>query len=130
MANVVIRIGKQKDAADDLEKYVDLDMDSVYKTFAHSAKNGKLALSKEQDSTASGQIAEEPPERDSFIALSKSTKPPIDINYSGYKIAKNINVKAVQQAIHNIFSWLPGERVLNPEFGTKLKQYLYEGIVP
>lgn len=54
MANVVIQIGKQQDAAEDLEKYVDLDMDSVYKTFAHSAKLGKLSLNREQDSTESG----------------------------------------------------------------------------
>lgn len=62
--------------------------------------------------------------------MNKSSKKPIDIDYSGYKIARNINVKAVQQAIHNIFTWLPGERILEPEFGTKLRQYLYEGIVP
>lgn len=45
-----------------------------------------------------------------------------------FKLEKNINVNAVKQAIHNIFSWTPGERILNPEFGTKLRQFLYEGI--
>ena len=30
----------------------------------------------------------------------------------------------------NIFTWIPGERILNPEFGSRLKQYLYQGIIP
>ena len=30
--------------------------------------------------------------------------------------------------MHNIFTWIPGERILNPEFGSNLRQYLYEGI--
>lgn len=45
-----------------------------------------------------------------------------------FKLQKNINVNAIRQALHNIFSWTPGERILNPEFGNKLRQYLYEGI--
>lgn len=45
-----------------------------------------------------------------------------------YKVAKNTNVNAVKNAIYNIFTWIPGERVLNPEFGSRLKYYLYEGI--
>jgi phage baseplate assembly protein W len=32
--------------------------------------------------------------------------------------------------LHNIFTWRPGERVLNPEFGSRLYQLLYEGIIP
>jgi phage baseplate assembly protein W len=47
-----------------------------------------------------------------------------------FKLSKNINVKAVQNSIDNIFSWTPGERILNPEFGNKLYKYLYEGITP
>ena len=39
-----------------------------------------------------------------------------------------MNVKAVFNSLHNIFTWTPGERVLNPEFGTKLRKLLYEGI--
>lgn len=30
----------------------------------------------------------------------------------------------------NIFTWTPGERILNPDFGNRLKQYLYQGIIP
>jgi phage baseplate assembly protein W len=32
--------------------------------------------------------------------------------------------------LHNIFTWRPGERILNPEFGSRLYTLLYEGITP
>ena len=48
--------------------------------------------------------------------------------YSDFQASKDINVKAVFNSIRNIFSWIPGERILNPEFGSKLRLYLYEGI--
>lgn len=47
---------------------------------------------------------------------------------SSYAIDKSVNVRAVQNAIDNIFSWIPGERVLDPEFGTGIYTLLYEGI--
>ena len=45
-----------------------------------------------------------------------------------YKLEKNINVNAIKQSLRNIFSWIPGQRILNPEFGSNLKKLLYEGI--
>ena len=45
-----------------------------------------------------------------------------------YRVSKLINVKAVQNSLQQIFSWIPGERVINPEFGSTLQKYLYEGI--
>lgn len=45
-----------------------------------------------------------------------------------YKVAKLSDINAIKNSLHNIFTWSYGERILNPEFGTKLKQYLYEGI--
>ena len=45
-----------------------------------------------------------------------------------YTVGKLVDVNAVRNAIHNIFSWIPGERILDPEFGNKIRQYLYEGI--
>lgn len=45
-----------------------------------------------------------------------------------FTVSRSINVRAVQNSIDNIFQWIPGERILNPEFGTKLKYYLHEGI--
>lgn len=47
---------------------------------------------------------------------------------SKYRIDRHVNVKAVQNAIDNIFTWIPGERVLDPEFGNNLRYYLYNGI--
>lgn len=45
-----------------------------------------------------------------------------------YKISNLINIQAIQNSIRNIFTWVPGERILNPEFGSKLPMLLYEGI--
>lgn len=44
------------------------------------------------------------------------------------QINKLVNVNAIRNSLDNIFSWTPGERVLNPEFGTNLRKLLYEGI--
>jgi phage baseplate assembly protein W len=43
-------------------------------------------------------------------------------------IARDVNVKAIMNSVRNIFSWSPGERILNPEFGQSIDRYLYEGI--
>ena len=43
-------------------------------------------------------------------------------------VAKDVNVQAVQNSMRNIFSWIVGERVLDPEFGNRLYMYLYEGL--
>lgn len=45
-----------------------------------------------------------------------------------YTIQKSYDVNAIKNSIHNIFTWITGERILDPEFGTSLKFYLYEGI--
>lgn len=45
-----------------------------------------------------------------------------------YSIDKLVDVNAVKNAVHNIFTWNRGERILDPEFGTKIRQYLYDGI--
>ena len=47
----------------------------------------------------------------------------------GYFVGKLVNAKAVKNSLKQIFSWVPGERVLNPEFGCRLREYLYEGIL-
>ena len=48
--------------------------------------------------------------------------------WNPYKLSKLVNVQSVFNSLHNIFTWTPGERILNPEFGNNLKKYLYEGI--
>lgn len=35
---------------------------------------------------------------------------------------------AVQNALKNIFTWVPGERIINPEFGSNIRKLLYEQI--
>lgn len=49
---------------------------------------------------------------------------------STYKVAKSVNVNAVMNSLFNIFNWMHGERILLPEFGSKLRMMLYEGITP
>ena len=38
------------------------------------------------------------------------------------------DVEAVRNAMVNIFTWIPGQRVLDPEFGNLIRGQLYEGI--
>lgn len=45
-----------------------------------------------------------------------------------YKISKDVNVKAVFNSLHNIFTWIPGENILFPDFGSRLRKMLYEQI--
>ena len=45
-----------------------------------------------------------------------------------WKVEKNVNVKAIFGSLRNIFTWTPGERILLPEFGSRLRSLLYEGI--
>ena len=47
---------------------------------------------------------------------------------STFRVSRSANVKAVQNAIENIFNFFPGERILYPEFGSRLKFHLYNGI--
>ena len=45
-----------------------------------------------------------------------------------WRITKKKDVDAVKGAVKNIFTWIPGERILLPEFGNTIRKYLYEGI--
>ena len=45
-----------------------------------------------------------------------------------WKIVKKKDVDAVKGAVKNIFTWIPGEHILLPEFGNTIRKYLYEGI--
>lgn len=45
-----------------------------------------------------------------------------------WKVEKLTDTTAVRNSVHNIFSWIPGQRILNPEFGNKVREYLYEGM--
>lgn len=52
---------------------------------------------------------------------------PNDIDMK-WRVAKKKDVDAVKGAVKNIFTWIPGERILLPEFGNTIRKYLYEGI--
>lgn len=47
---------------------------------------------------------------------------------TAYKVAKKKDVDAVKGAVRNIFSWNPGERIIEPDFGNTIRRLLYEGI--
>lgn len=64
-----------------------------------------------------------------FIELDKNEKTKRKTRLLPF-LEKEVNVRAVFNSLNNIFSWIPGERILNPEFGSKLRIYLYEGITP
>lgn len=52
----------------------------------------------------------------------------IKISNDTYELERLVNVRAIRNSLKNIFSWIPGERVLLPEFGSNLRKLLYEGI--
>lgn len=45
-----------------------------------------------------------------------------------FKVDRNLDVNAVKRSVRNMFEWIPGERIILPEYGNKLREYLYEGI--
>lgn len=147
MANKVVNIGKQ-DTTSSLssdEIYIDIDMNSslvydkikdkpnYYDYYCYLAQEGhpldELFLIITEDKKIF------PPKfRENLLlcyvkygnyeeALKEWEK-----SLKNYRINKSVNVRAVQNSLDNIFNWIPGERILNPEFGSKLHEYLYEGI--
>ena len=65
-----------------------------------------------------------------FKDVSMTSKPVMKNGTALAMVSKNVNVVAVQKSLRNIFTWMPGERILLPEFGSKLRTLLYEGITP
>ena len=47
---------------------------------------------------------------------------------SEYEITPGLDVEAVKISMRNLFNFLPGERILDPEYGNTVLQYLYQGI--
>lgn len=47
---------------------------------------------------------------------------------SKYRVGQLTDIAAVQNSLKQIFTWIQGERILLPEFGSRLQLYLYEGI--
>jgi phage baseplate assembly protein W len=61
-----------------------------------------------------------------FSDVSLISKPKMSNN--NFAIVRSINVEAVKNSLRNIFSWQQGERILDPEFGSRLREYLYQGL--
>jgi phage baseplate assembly protein W len=60
----------------------------------------------------------------------KDISVPISKDETNYDLSQNLDLNAIKQAIRNIIDWTPGERILKPEFGNVLLEYLYEPINP
>lgn len=69
-----------------------------------------------------------PVEVDKEIFKDISLESSYNKNFNTFKVERNVNVDAVRNAIRNIFTWLPGERILDPEFGNTVVRHLYNGI--
>lgn len=68
------------------------------------------------------------PALEKYKDISMDAKPTINNGKNSFSVDKSINVKAVRNSLRNIFTWVPGERILMPEFGSRLYTLLYEGI--
>ena len=66
--------------------------------------------------------------RDTLGYKVKDIAIPIEINQNNYDIKANFDLNAIKESLHNIFQWFKGERILNPEFGNPLIEYIYEPI--
>ena len=53
---------------------------------------------------------------------------PIEMDSNGKDLKVLHDIDSIKNGIANIFRWHPGERILNPEFGMNLEQFLYEPI--
>lgn len=66
----------------------------------------------------------------SDVGMQSIANPENSIATSRWKVDKKLNVNAIIGSLRNIFTWIPGERILLPEFGSRLRTLLYEGITP
>ena len=60
--------------------------------------------------------------------LNKNRNPHDASIFHRLEITKDYDVNAVRNSLHNIFHWTKGERIINPEFGSEIKKYLYNQI--
>lgn len=157
MANRVIqltRVNQLPLSNQKLEKWIDIDMDST-RNWNHNTRiqapilsdyvmwlAAELGTQIDNPAATLSVFATEGQDiinQDQISAIAVVVKTGYDVAYQMYqkwikpykwRISKLVNVKAVQNSLKNIFTWTPGERILNPEFGNRLKMYLYQGIIP
>ena len=123
MSNRVIHLGGRNVPSErqNSEIYIDLNMTS--KPSIRTAAKGETPFHVLGDCDGSELTDEQYNSLRLQTAWHKATP-----SKSDYLIDRSVNVRAVQNSIDNIFSWIPGERVLDPEFGTGIYALLYEGI--
>lgn len=157
MANRIIQlteVGPFPTSNERLEKWVDLDMDAT-KNQNHDSRYTVPMLSDyvcwlvtelhtnevkpTYENLSVFAVDGQDATAEQLSAIAVVVKTGYDVAYANYErwrkpykwtVSKLVNVKAVQNSLKNIFTWTPGERILNPEFGNRLRQYLYQGIIP
>ena len=152
MANKVIVLGKTTKREEDLkpgalkdEVYIDVSMIASPANYPRPMKQDEedyLALLIEEHGSEEGAynyiISEESKEftddSKEYIRIQYATRMDYGralrlwMMYGAWKVDKLVNVNAIRNSLHQIFTWIPGERILNPEFGSNLRKLLYEGI--
>ena len=56
----------------------------------------------------------------------KDLQIPITLTTSKNDVSSNYDVESVKQSIINLFRWVKGERVLEPEYGNPILDVVYE----
>ena len=110
MANKVIKFAKSA-----LQQRVETRPNEVYKDISMVARQAS-------------KIVKVPEQKKSFLFAASQANDVKTVTTYSNKVDKLVNVNAIKNSLHNIFSWTPGERILNPEFGSRLRKLLYEGI--
>lgn len=62
-----------------------------------------------------------------YIANTKNLETNININTVN---TSAYDVQAIKNSINNIFKFIPGQEILDPQFGNTLYHYLYKPIIP
>ena len=146
MGNKIVRIlgAEQVSSVNYVETFRDLSMVSEKSSLDSALSCPNIEdyikyLKTESDDTDLSAIAVDPSmsdeeviaklamflDTDYYVELAKYEQ---YLNKSRYKIAKINDVAATKNSLHNIFTWTPGQRILNPNFGSRLESLLYEGI--
>ena len=146
MGNKIVRIlgAEQVSSVNYVETFRDLSMVSEKSSLDSALSCPSIEdyikyLKTESDDTELSAIAVDPSMSDedviAKIAMFLDTDYCIELakyeqylNKSRYKISKINDVAATKNSLHNIFTWTPGQRILNPNFGSRLESLLYEGI--
>ena len=147
MANRVLTLSTEQPAKSTLLVYSDIDLDGTpapikYKSVWVSPDATSYLVDQNSENYIQASVSYDTQNdssaihKEKILLLNKLARKNADAsnynqeqtNKSNFKLEKYINVNAIKNSVKNIFQWTPGERILNPEFGSNLRQYLYRGI--